>query len=255
MRTILTSTIGVIGVLGLLLAPYGANAVDRHGPMRTGLFEVTIDDSEIKSWKTITIPSISVELSVEQGSYREGNEATYEVKLWGQPTYDVEMERGVKSGDIIVEYENAGKADAGRKEIAVKLQPDSDGDDDKRDDKGAIVRYSGSNWTDGDDSDKKITKLISAFPEKIKKKLHRAYETLQDDTRAREGEKKKITKKEANAIMAASLITLDVVTKTDYLDDPLTRVSERNHGNSDQNKSGGQNPQAGKEIKIPAKKW
>jgi len=95
---------------------------DRHGPMKTGLFEVTIDEVEVPGWQTVTIPSISV----EQGEYREGNEAKHEKKMWGQVTFDdLEMERGVRPGDTElydwVKDIQAGKADEGRKEIAVKV--------------------------------------------------------------------------------------------------------------------------------------
>lgn len=96
---------------------------DRHGPLKTGLFEVQIDEVEVPGWQTVTIPGISV----EQGSYREGNEAKHEKKLWGQVSFDdLEMERGVKPGDTKLhdwfEDVRAGSADAARKEIAVKMQ-------------------------------------------------------------------------------------------------------------------------------------
>lgn len=95
---------------------------DRHGPVKTGRFEVEIDGVEVPGWQTVTIPSISV----EQGSYREGNEAKHEKKLWGQVTYDdLKMERGFDPDSTeLVEWRRAiqaGKADEGRKEIAVKL--------------------------------------------------------------------------------------------------------------------------------------
>lgn len=96
--------------------------VDRHGPMKTGRFEVQIDDVEVAGWQSVTIPG----KSVEQDEYREGNDAEYAKKTWGQPSFDdLEMERGVKPGatelhDWIKDIQ-AGKADEGRKEIAVKL--------------------------------------------------------------------------------------------------------------------------------------
>jgi len=97
-------------------------AVDRHGPMKTGRFEVQIDDIAVAGWQTVTIPGISV----EQGSYREGNDPDYEKKTWGQTTFDdLEMERGVKPGDTKlydwIKDVQAGKADSGRKEITVKM--------------------------------------------------------------------------------------------------------------------------------------
>lgn len=96
---------------------------DRHGPMKTGRFEVQIDDVEVAGWQEVTIPGISV----EQGEYREGNDAEYEKKVWGEVTYDdLEMERGFDPSatelhDWIKDIE-AGNADSGRKEIAVVLQ-------------------------------------------------------------------------------------------------------------------------------------
>lgn len=43
---------------------------DTHGPMRTGRFVVEFDDEEVAGWKTVTIPSVSI----EEGTYREGPE-------------------------------------------------------------------------------------------------------------------------------------------------------------------------------------
>ncbi|PSP24296.1 cysteine protease [Halobacteriales archaeon QH_10_65_19] len=101
--------------------------VDRHGgPLRTGQFEVQIDDVEVPGWRSVTIPS----RSTEQGEYREGNEAEYERKIWGQTTFDdLEMERGVKPGDTQLYdwHENIrqGNVDEGRKEIAVILMDEN----------------------------------------------------------------------------------------------------------------------------------
>ena len=97
--------------------------VDRHGPMKTGLFEVAIDEVEVPGWQTVTIPSISI----EEGEYREGNDAKQEKKLWGQVTFDdLEMERGVKPGDTKLhdwfEEVRQGNVDEGRKEISVTMQ-------------------------------------------------------------------------------------------------------------------------------------
>ncbi len=95
-------------------------AVDRHGPMKTGRFEVQIDGENVAGWQTVTIPGISV----EQGEYREGNDADYEKKIWGQTTYDdLEMERGVKPGDTKLhdwfEDIRAGNVEEGRKTVTV----------------------------------------------------------------------------------------------------------------------------------------
>lgn len=103
---------------------------DRHGPLKTGRFEVQIDEVEVPGWQSVTIPGVSV----EQGSYREGNASEKKKKdkkgtsnqTWGEPTFDdLEMERGVKPGDTKLydwfEDVRSGSADSGRKEIAVKL--------------------------------------------------------------------------------------------------------------------------------------
>jgi phage tail-like protein len=96
---------------------------DRHGPMKTGRFEVRIDDVAVAGWQSVTIPG----KSVEQGEYREGDDADYEKKTWGQVTYDdLEMERGFSpDGSELHDWMQAieaGKADSGRKEIAVVLK-------------------------------------------------------------------------------------------------------------------------------------
>ncbi len=77
---------------------------------------------------TETIPG----KSIEQDTYREGNDAKHEKKTWGQPSFDdLEMERGVKPGDTKLhdwfEDVRAGAADSARKEIAVT--PTRHGDD------------------------------------------------------------------------------------------------------------------------------
>ncbi len=65
----------IIALAAVFLMVAGmSTAVDRHGPMKTGLFEVQIDDVEVKGWQSVTIPGVSV----EQGDYREGNDASDE---------------------------------------------------------------------------------------------------------------------------------------------------------------------------------
>jgi len=96
---------------------------ERNGPMTIGRFEVTIDDVEVAGWQSVTIPS----KSIEQDTYREGDDAEYEKKTWGQPTFDdLEMERGVTPGATElwgwVRDIQAGKVDEGRKEIEIKLK-------------------------------------------------------------------------------------------------------------------------------------
>jgi hypothetical protein len=61
----------------LLAAGMGA-AADRHAGLKTGLFEVTIDEVEVPGWQSVTIPN----RSVEQGEYREGNDAKHEKQAW-----------------------------------------------------------------------------------------------------------------------------------------------------------------------------
>ncbi|PAU83306.1 cysteine protease [Halorubrum salipaludis] len=131
-RTVL-QTIGVAGALGLASgaaeveteteATAEAAALNRHDALRTGRFEVELDGEAVSGWQTVTIPS----RSTEQDEYREGNDADYEKKVWGQTTFDdLEMERGLQREDVNRLYDwheavRAGKADEGRKEIAVKL--------------------------------------------------------------------------------------------------------------------------------------
>lgn len=95
---------------------------DREGgPLRTGLFEVYIDDVLIEGWRSITLPGISI----EEGGYKEGDDGE-EKRVWGDHSYDdLQMERGVIPGDSRL-YDWAqqavqGQVDQGRKQIAVKL--------------------------------------------------------------------------------------------------------------------------------------
>lgn len=93
---------------------------DRHGPLKTGRFKVQIDDVEVPGWQTVTIPGISV----EAGEYREGDEPEYEKNLWGQTSFDdLEMVRAMRDTIMYewIEAVRAGKADEGRKEVAVVL--------------------------------------------------------------------------------------------------------------------------------------
>lgn len=101
--------------------------VDGHGPLKTGLFEVRIDEVEVPGWREVQLPAISV----EQGDYREGNEAKHEKKTGGRVSFDdLEMERGVKPGDTKLHdwFEDVqnGKADSARKELSVTMQGEED---------------------------------------------------------------------------------------------------------------------------------
>lgn len=121
---------GVAALVGLAsdssrggTADTGTLTPDRHGPMRTGRFEVQIDDVEVPGWQTVTIPSTST----EEGEYREGDEPESERRIWGQTTYDdLEMERGVFSDDArIREWRDAvieGRVEEGLKDVTVVLQ-------------------------------------------------------------------------------------------------------------------------------------
>ena len=96
---------------------------DRDGPMKTGRLVVTIDEAEVPDWQSVTIPTGYV----ANTESREGSDATYEKKLWGQVSFDdLEMERRFKPGATELhdwfEDIRAGKVDEGRKEIAVKIQ-------------------------------------------------------------------------------------------------------------------------------------
>jgi hypothetical protein len=88
----------------LLAAGMGA-AADRHGPMKTGLFEVhpgdEAPDGEKVSEGTDVIYGkyAGTSSAAEQDEYREGNDAKHEKKTKGQVSFDdLEMERGVKPG-------------------------------------------------------------------------------------------------------------------------------------------------------------
>ncbi len=150
------TTVGMSGNSGEV---DGWMAVKSAGSSGTDASE-SEDDVHVAGWQSVTIPG----KSVEQDSYREGDDAEYERKTWGHPSFDdLEMERGVKPGDtklhdwFVKDYDPpeldasadgdmaarsddggtnaidpetvddiqallAGKADAARKEIAVKMQ-------------------------------------------------------------------------------------------------------------------------------------
>ncbi|MEF8894482.1 phage tail protein [Halodesulfurarchaeum sp.] len=93
--------------------------------MKTGRFKVEIETIEIPGFRYIDLPS----RSTEQGEYREGND-TNEKKVWGQTTWeDLKMERSLAPGSSeLLDWRRAveaGKADEGRKEIAVVLMNES----------------------------------------------------------------------------------------------------------------------------------
>jgi phage tail-like protein len=90
---------------------------DRHGPMRTGRFEVQIDSVEVAGFRRIDLPR----------RYSEVDTGPEGRKRIGQTSFDdLTMERGVKPGATeLVDWRVAieeGKVDQGRKEIAVVLQ-------------------------------------------------------------------------------------------------------------------------------------
>jgi phage tail-like protein len=96
--------------------------------MRTGRFKVEIDDVEVAGWQTVTIPGVSV----ETGTYREGDDSDYEQQTWGQPSYDdLEMVRAMTDTTVydwrtkVVE----GKVEEGRKTVKVTIQNEEGGDE------------------------------------------------------------------------------------------------------------------------------
>lgn len=124
---------------------------DEHGPQRTGKFVVEFDDDKVAGWKTVTIPSVSI----EEGTYREGNDTKEEEKkqqgkqkesgeevveddkkvevtpkpyrrqaVFEETEGDLVMERGCKPGDtLIFDWEmdaNQGN-EGGKKHVAVTL--------------------------------------------------------------------------------------------------------------------------------------
>ena len=97
-------------------------ATVEHGPnapMRTGKFKIELDGEELAGPAHVDIPA----RSTEQNSYKEDSDGETE---WGQTSFeDLTMTRGVKAGDTTLydwyEAVEAGNADSGRKEIAVKL--------------------------------------------------------------------------------------------------------------------------------------
>lgn len=128
--------LGLLGAAGLLTGTATAReqddrerddeddepSADRHGPLKTGLFEVQIDEVEVLGWQRVTIPRSPT----EQGEHREGDESDWEKKVSGQVTFDdLEMERGVEPGDSrIWDWRTASmeNPEEGRKEIAVTLE-------------------------------------------------------------------------------------------------------------------------------------
>lgn len=95
---------------------------DRHGPQRTGRFQVEIDDVPIEGWREVDLPSQTTEV----GEYREGDDPDHEKKLWGQTRLGtLTMERGVQPGDTRIwdwsQNVAQGRVDEGRKELAIIL--------------------------------------------------------------------------------------------------------------------------------------
>ncbi|MDZ7730393.1 MAG: phage tail protein [Natrialbaceae archaeon] len=90
--------------------------------MKTGRFEVTIDDVEVAGFQRVTLPSSRTETS----EYREGDESEYERRTWGQMTFaPLTLERGFSPGTTeLYDWREAirmGNIDQGRKEITVTL--------------------------------------------------------------------------------------------------------------------------------------
>ena len=82
MRKVITLT-----VILLMATSLGA-AADRHGPLKTGLFEVhpgdeAPDGEEVSEGTDIIYGKYASAISaIEKGEYREGNEAKHEKQAW-----------------------------------------------------------------------------------------------------------------------------------------------------------------------------
>ena len=101
----------------------GYTMADRHGPMRTGRFQVEFDGLEVAGWREVSIPASRTEM----GEYDEGGDPDQRKKVWGETTFeDLEMERGVQPSDTRVydwrEDIRNGNLDDGLKEVSVILQ-------------------------------------------------------------------------------------------------------------------------------------
>lgn len=95
---------------------------DRHGPLRTGRFQVEIDDVQVPGWRDVSIPASRTEM----GEYDDGSDPGDDTNVWGETTFqDLEMERGVQPGDTRMydwrEDVRDGNADDGLKEVAIIL--------------------------------------------------------------------------------------------------------------------------------------
>lgn len=102
---------------------------DRHGPMKTGRFEVRIDDVEVPGWTAVDLPS----RTTAETEYREGDSDAESRTVTGQTEFDdLEMERGVKPGDTKLwdwrRDVEAGRIEDARKSIRVALK-DEEGND------------------------------------------------------------------------------------------------------------------------------
>ena len=97
--------------------------VDRHGPTHIARAEVEIDGELVEGWSEIELPS----QTTEEGEYREGDDADYEKKIWGQTTFGtLTMERAIQSDDTkIWDWSQAvvqGNVGEARKEVEITFQ-------------------------------------------------------------------------------------------------------------------------------------
>lgn len=168
----------VATVIGLVAQPGSAASTSRAAQTRSNGrdgsgwddFTVTIDGEAIEGWQEVTIPG----KSIEQDEYREGNDAEYEKKTWGQPSFDdLEMERGVKPGDTKLhdwfEDVRAGRADEGRREISIRVMDQRGTPRDGWDFTGAWIKaYDPPELDASADGDMATESVTIAFDEMIR---------------------------------------------------------------------------------------
>lgn len=98
---------------------------DRHGPMKTGRFEVQVDGGAVAGWTTVELPSRTSDV----GEYREGDSDTTSRTVVGRTEYeDLEMERGVRPDDTTLwdwrQDVEQGRTDDARKTVTVAVNDD-----------------------------------------------------------------------------------------------------------------------------------
>ena len=141
---------------------------DRHGPQRTGRFQVEIEGIDWTGWRKVVIPSSST----EQGEYRDGDGPDQEREIWGETIVaDLEMERGVQPGDTRIfdwrEEIRQGNVDEGLKKVAVILQ-DEEGEGQLRwEFENAWIKYYDPPTLDASEDDGVATERITVAFERM----------------------------------------------------------------------------------------